>query len=103
MQDSTRRLLEFLDNSGTGDGKLDRIRLLIEEEPDIGPSGLIERMTEVGLSAGTITKARQWCDDPSLVLPPRVKTSTMHKLAEAAASHNRREEVSYVEPTRSRS
>lgn len=103
MQDSTKRLLAYLHASGTGISKLAQVRAIVDEQPGIGPAALVEEMRVAGLPPGTIAKGEKWMDDPSLVLVPRKQISTLAKVAEAARENNRREEVYYVEPTRSRS
>lgn len=103
MNDAVKRLLAYLDASGTGNSKLAKVRAIVSREPDIGVAGLIEAMSADGLPPGTITKAERWMDDPSIVLLPRERKSAMDRLAEGAAIHNKREAVYYVEPTQSRS
>ena len=103
MNDAVKRLLAYLDASGSGDSKLDRIRAIVSEREDIGCAELIEAMSTDGLPPGTVGKARAWMDDPSLVLPPRQRTSTMDKVCEGARERNQREAIHYVEPTQRRS
>lgn len=102
MQDSTRRLIEYLYRSATGDSKISQIRAIVDEREGIGCAELIQAMSEAGLPPGTIAKAEQWCDDPNLVLPRRERKSTMDLVAEGAREHNTRERINYVEPTQPR-
>ncbi len=98
MQDSTKRLLAYLDATGSGDSKLAQIKAIICEEPDIGCAALVEEMRAAGLPPGTLRKAEQWMDDPSIVLEPRVRKSQGALLAESAADYNRKHEVPHVQP-----